>query len=116
MWRKWKKILAQLLEDEQPEIHQIPRFISQDKVLTLTERGWTIGNRVLSPEDRATLKLEAKEFAGSFLWVMMRNDIHYIAYLQSTAKRRTDLDAIYGGAMYRDLEILEAFLEQCKKL
>lgn len=117
MWKKWKKRLAKLFEDdEQPDIYRIPRFISDNSVLTLTKDGWRIGNRILNAEDRATLRLEAAEFGGSFLWKMMRNDIHYVAYLQGTAKRRTETDAIYAGAMYKDLEILETFIEQCKKL
>jgi hypothetical protein len=116
MWKKWKDRISQLFEKEQPEIYKIPRFISEDSLLQLTADGWSIGKRKLKPEDLATLKLEAKEFEGSFIWRLMRNDIHYMAYLQATAKRRTDADAIYAGAMYRDLEILETFLEQCKKL
>lgn len=99
-----------------PKIYRIPRFIDGDSVLRLTNFGWYIGNRKLSDEDRTTLKAEAAEFADSYLWELMRKDIHYAAYLQATAKRRTDEDAIYGGAMYRDLEILESFLNSCKSL
>lgn len=117
MWKKWKDRISQLFEKEQPEIYKIPRLINGDSVLQFVQGvGWQIGKRKLKPEDCATLKLEAAEFAQSFLWKLMRNDIHYVAYLQATAKRRSDADAIYAGAMYKDLEILEQFMEQCKKL
>ena len=116
MWKKLRNKVSQLFEKEQPEIYKIPRFISEDSLLQPSGGGWRIGKRKLKPEDVATLKLEAKEFEGSFIWRLMRNDIHYLAYLQATAKRRTDADAIYAGAMYRDLEILETFLERCKEL
>lgn len=115
MWKKWKRALAQFF-DEAPEIYRIPKLITSDSALRLEADGWHIGTRRLTPEDRTTLRIEATEFAGSFLWKLMRNDIHYLAYLQATAKHRTDMDAVYAGAMYKDLEILETFMEQCKKL
>lgn len=118
MRKFWKKFVAQFLETEEtePETYQIPKFISEQSVLQSVRGVWTIGKRKLGPEERSTLRAEAESFANSFLWKLMRNDIHYLAYLQSTAKRATDLDAVYGGAMYRDLEVLETFMEQCKGL
>ncbi len=98
------------------EIPKIPRFISKDSLLVVTNRGLFIGKRKLTQDQVSLLKSEAKEFSDSFLWKIMRNDIHYLAYLQATAKRKTDMDAIYAGAMYKDLEILEEFMERCKTL
>ena len=114
MWKKWKEQLAQFFVKEKEAIPKIPAFIGPESLLTFTSRGWYIGKRRLSPEQASILKAEAKEFADSFLWKLMRNDIHYQAYLQATAKRRTDMDAIYAGAMYKDLELLEQFIERCK--
>ncbi len=111
--------LVKLLKEAEPEepalqaIDQIPKFISVDSLLTLTNKGWYIGKRRLLPDQASILKAEAREFGNSFLWKLIRNDIHYQAYLQGTAKRRTDMDAIYAGAMYKDLEILEEFIERC---
>lgn len=117
MWKKFKEELIKLLEKEQPEIYKIPRFIDADSVLRLIPgKGWYVGKKRLSPEDTSVLKAEAADFSKSYLWKLMRNDIHYVAYLQATAKRRTDEDAIYAGAMYKDLEILEQFIEEAKKL
>lgn len=98
------------------EVYQIPRFISGEQVLQATSRGWYIGKRKLATEEISALKAEARDFEKSFLWQLMRNDIHYVAYLQSTAKAATTADLVYGGAMYKDLEILEQFIKQCKAL
>jgi len=116
MWKKWKERLKAFFVKENPEIYQIPAFISPENLLTLTNKGWYIGKRRLQPDQAALLKDEAREFSNSFLWKLMRNDVHYQAYLQATAKRRTDMDAIYAGAMYKDLEILEQFMERAAKL
>lgn len=118
MLKKLKKWIRALFEPTKPTVYRIPRFIGTDSVLQFLpeKNGWYIGKRRLTPEDRAALRLEAKGFAGSFLWKMMRNDIHYLAYLQATAKRHTEADALYAGAMYRDLEVLEEFMKQCEKL
>lgn len=97
-------------------IYQIPRFIDETNVLHATSKGWYIGKRRLKAEEVQALKAEAKDFAESYLWQLMRRDIHYVAYLQSTNKRHTEEDAIYGGAMYRALEILEQFITQCTAL
>lgn len=110
--RKIQRAWAAFL-DTDPPIHQIPRFIHPDSLLVLTSRGWYIGKRRLQTDQASILKEEARQFADSFLWKLMRNDVHYQAYLQGTAKRRTDLDAVYAGAMYRDLEILEKFIDNC---
>lgn len=116
MLKRLKSRIAKLFEKEQLEVYQIPRFITSDQVLQFTSNGWYLGKRRLTPEDCSTLKLEAQQFGESFMWKLMRNDIHYVAYLQGTAKRRTEEDALYAGAMYKDLEILEQFIEQCRKL
>lgn len=99
--------------EESTKIHRIPRFIDETEVLSLTNRGWYIGTRKLSPDEVADLKAEARDFKNSTLWQMMHRDIHYLAYLQATAKRHTEMDAIFAGAMYKNLEILEKFIKQC---
>jgi hypothetical protein len=96
--------------------HRIPRFIDSTEVLSVSSRGWYIGPRKLRAEEVSALKAEAKDFERSFLWQTMRRDIHYLAYLQATAKAATQDDLIYAGAMYKDLEILESFIKQCKAL
>lgn len=117
-----KPKLKPVLEKEQSYIYQIPKFIDPSTVLTLTNKGWYIGKRRISVEEASQLKAEAREFEGSYLWQLIRRDVHYIAYLQGTAKRRigdekaAQVDAIYAGAMYKDLEIIEEFIERCKKL
>lgn len=114
MWKVWKGRVAQFFA--KPQIHRIPRGISEEQLLLRTSRGWYIGTRRLSNEEVAALKADAQQFANSHLWRVMRNDIHYLAYLQATANRRTDEDALYAGAMYRNLEILEQFIANCKTL
>jgi hypothetical protein len=118
MWKSLKGRLAKVLrglldESDKPEIPRIPRFIDADSILQRTNNIWHIGKRKLSQEEVSALKGEAEEFQDSYLWRVMRKDVHYLAYLQATAKRRTDDDAIYAAAMYRDLEILEQFIENC---
>ena len=103
-------------EPEKPAVYRIPRFAGEKDILLSTNRGWYIGNRKLSEDEVRALREEAAQFEGSVLWKIMRRDIHYLAYLQSTAKRSTETDAIYGGAMYKDLEILEQFIKRCKTL
>lgn len=98
------------------DIQLIPRFIDETEVLTLTNKGWYIGGRKMTKEESDALRSEALEFRKSYLWQVMRRDIHYQAYLQSTNKRATEIDAVYGGAMYKCLEILEKFLENCETL
>lgn len=124
MWKKLKGRILQsliaLLENEKPEIPRIPRFASDKHVLQVMTNGkdkyFYIGKRRLKEDEVIALRAEAKDFRGSFLWDLMRRDIHFLAYLQATAKRRADEDAIYAAAMYRDLEILETFIENCAEL
>ena len=120
MWKSLKGRLLYLvnkfLGEKKPEPYRIPRFISEDSILLFSNNGWYIGSKKLSDAEIQTLREEAKDFDGSLLWRMMRRDVHYLAYLQSTAKRATEYDALYGGAMYKDLEILEQFIKRCKSL
>lgn len=104
------------LHVEKKTIPKITRFISADQILVQTAQGWYIGRRKLAKEEISALKTEAEQFSNSYLWDLMRKDIHYMAYLQATAKRRTDEDAIYAGAMYYNLELLEKFMAHCKRL
>jgi hypothetical protein len=99
-----------------PEIHRIPRFIDVDQVLVRKGPYWYIGQRKLPREEVAALKEDAKQLKGSYLWRFMRRDVHYIAYLQATAKCRTEDDALYAGAMYKNLEVLEQFIENLTTL
>lgn len=111
-----KKKLIDTDDKKLPRIYQIPRFIDESEVLQLTSRGWYIGKHKLSGPEVSALKAEALDFQKSYLWQLMRRDVHYVAYLQSTTKRASELDAVYGGAMYRCLSILEEFIKQCQTL
>lgn len=116
LWKILRKKLLIEKNDDLGEIYQIPKFMSAEQVLRLTNKGWYIGKRRIPPEEVAALKQEATNFKNSFLWRLMRRDIHYQAYLQATAKRKTDADAFYAGAMYKDLEVIEEFIERCESL
>lgn len=113
MAAKKRKVAGRSHLENESKIYRIPRFIDESEVLSLTNQGWYIGRRRLKQEEVAALKAEARDFQKSILWQMMRRDIHYVAYLQATAKRHTEMDAIFAGAMYKDLEILEKFIKQC---
>ena len=118
--------MGRLHLEKKVEIHPIPKFISEDELLhevirkdghqRIVNRGWYVGKRKIPETEVAALREEAKQFSQSFLWELMRRDVHFIAYLRATAKARTDSDLIYAGAMYYDLELLETFIEKCKSL
>lgn len=94
----------------------IPQFISKEDILNITTTGAFIGNRRLTLTERDALKVDARHFGESFLWQMMRREIHYVAYLQATNKAQTQEDINYANAMYKNLEVLEEFIKSCRTL
>lgn len=96
--------------------NSISRPIFEDEVLVHTNKGWYIGSRKLKPEEVTSLREDAKQFRDSFLWNVMRKDIHFMAYLRATNKAQSSKDIEFANAMYQNLEILENFLKRCTEL
>lgn len=94
----------------------IPRPIFEDEVLTVTNKGWYIGNRKLSQEEVTGLREDAKAFGASYLWKVMRKDIHFMAYLRATNKAQSAEDIVYANSMYYNLELIEKFIKRCTEL
>lgn len=95
-------------------VKRLLKAVHEDELLVQTNRGWFIGRRRLSPEEVQALKAEAKDFRGSYLWNAMKKDVKFMAFLRATNLAKSDMDLIYSGAMYYDLELLEKFIENCE--
>lgn len=96
--------------------NSIPRPIFEDEVLVSTTKGWYIGTRRLTKEEVSALREDARHFQDSFMWSVLRKDIHFLAYLRATNKAQSVKDIEYANAMYQNLEIIEKFLKRCTEL
>lgn len=98
-------------------VDRIPRFIDETEILRFVSgKGWYIGERKLSKDEVVQLQQDAKVFSESHLWRLMRKDIHYFAYVKATNKATTAEDIYYANAMYKNLEMLEQFMNNCATL
>jgi hypothetical protein len=94
----------------------IPKFIGIEDILRITTRGVYIGGRKLAREEIQALKADAQYLHQSFLWQMMRREIHYLAYNKASNQARNQDDINYANAMYKNLEVLEQFIKNCRGL
>lgn len=114
MWKMWKKRAMHRVSFLLTK--HLLKAVHEDELLIFTNKGWYFNKNRLTDEQVATLREEAREFEGSFLWRLMSNEVKFLAYLRGSNKARHDEDLIFSGAMYYDLELLEQFLKNCRNL
>lgn len=90
--------------------------ITEDDVLTLTNRGYYLGKQKLTPEEVTHLKEEVNSFKESILWKLLKNEVRFMANLRMFEKGISSEQTIFGRAMLYNLEIIEKFIERCKQL
>jgi hypothetical protein len=90
--------------------------VSERDILTITNRGWFTHNRRLTEEEVNQLKDEARALKGSVLWTMMANEVRYLANINMFEKGDTPNATTFGRAMLYNLQLLEQFIDRCKKL
>lgn len=90
--------------------------LTEEDILTMSNRGWFLNKRKLSQEEIAELKDEAQALKDSVLWRLMMRDIKYSANVRMFEKGSIDGNNIFGRAMLYNLELLNSFIENCRKL
>lgn len=89
--------------------------LSPEEILTLTSRGWFMNKRKLSPEEVMEIKDEAEGFSKSLLWDLMRKELEYQAFVRGR-KGITDRDNDACHYLFYSLDLMEKYLENCRKL
>lgn len=90
--------------------------ITEEDILTITNKGWFTRNRKLDESEVNQLKEEAISLKGSVLWKLMSNEIRYMANLQMFEKGDVPNSTVFGRGMLYNLQLLETFIDRCRKL
>lgn len=90
--------------------------ILPDEILTFTNRGWYLRGRKLADEEVFQLKDDANSFQKSFLWQVMSKEVRFLANDRMFEKSAEEGNSVFGRAMLYNLDVLEKFVERCKKL
>ena len=90
--------------------------IPEEAVLTVSNRGWFLNKRKLSPEEVAHLAETCRSFQESEVWKLVHNEIRYLANLQMFEKGIKEENTVFGRAMLYNLEIMEKFLVMCGRM
>jgi len=90
--------------------------LTEDDILTLTNKGWYLRGRKLSPEDIGQLKDEASMLKKSVLWELMSHDIRFLANDRMFEKSATEGNSVFGRAMLYNLNLMGQFLDRITKL
>jgi hypothetical protein len=91
------------------------KALTEEDVLSMTNRGWFVNRRALSPEEIANLKDEARAFETSTLWAYMSKDIEYVAFVRGR-KAKTDEENLACHYMFYNLDIIAQYIRNCRKL
>ena len=87
------------------------RVVLEEDILQVTNQGYLVNNRRLSPEEVAVLKEEARLLKDSFLWKMMLNEVEYLAFIKMSYRAARPEDIIHGNAMFLAVDTLRKFLK-----
>lgn len=109
MIRKLKRKLLQYLT------RNLLKALTEEDVLTITNKGWFLNRRKLAPEEVAHIKAEATDFEKSLLWTLMRKDIEWAAFVLGR-KAKTDEENLACHYMFYNLDIMERYLRNVNKL
>jgi hypothetical protein len=89
---------------------------SVEELLLIDHQSVSVGKRTLTEEDETRLENEAKRFHKSLLWLLMKNNVQYLAVDRSVKNSKNEYDVIFGQAMIVVMEILDNFIKQAKEL
>lgn len=104
-----KKLLVQYLT------RKLLKAVSSEDIITITSRGWVTENRTLTQEERQQIKMEAQDLADSTLWKYLSKELEYAAFVRGR-KATNDEDNMACHYMFYNLDLIEQFLERCRKL
>ena len=107
--RKLKHKLIQFLTKH------LLKAVNEDDILRITNKGWFLNKKKLTPEEVSYLKEEANSFNESLLWKLMSREIEYVAFIRGR-KSKTDEDNLACHYMFYNLDLIQKYLENCKKL
>jgi len=105
----WKYKLVQHLTKN------LLKAVTKDDILLITNNGWVSRGRVLSPDEKQLIQDEAKTLLDSVLWQYLSKEIEYVAFVRGR-KAKNDEDNLACHYMFYNLDLIETFLERCKKL
>lgn len=105
-----KRLLIQYL------VKNLLKALTEEDIITMTNRGWFLKNRKLSGEEVTQIKEEAHSFGQSVLWKLIANEIRYDANLRMFEKSAEEGNSVFGRAMLYNLELIEKFINRCTKL
>lgn len=88
--------------------------VTEEEILTVTNKGWFRGNRPLTAEEKQAIIDDARSFRDSEVWKLMSNEIRWMANLRMFEKGTTAENTIFGRAMLYNLELIEKFIRNCK--
>lgn len=89
--------------------------LTDDDILLMTNKGWFLNKRKLSPEELGELKQEAMDFKKSALWQLMQRDLEYHAFLRGR-KAQTDEDNLACHYLFYNLDLIQQYINNCSKL
>jgi hypothetical protein len=90
--------------------------VEEGDILTITNKGWFVHKRKLSEEEVIQLKEEAESLHHSVIWNMMANEIRFLANDRMFEKSAEEGNSVFGRAMLYNLQLLEKFINNCRKL
>lgn len=90
--------------------------ISEEDIITVTNRGWLKGKRKMDEAEVTQLKQEAEELKKSVLWNYMSNEVRWLANLQMFEKGISKDNTVFGRAMLYNLELCNKFLDRISRL
>src|SRR5687768_15711386 len=90
--------------------------ITEKDILAITNKGWFMEKRKLSPEEVVFLKEEAEALKKSLLWKLMADDLRWQANLRMFEKSAEGGNSVFGRAMLYNVEVIRQYLERVIKL
>ena len=90
--------------------------VTEEDILTITNKRVLVGKRRLSEEEVAFIKEEAKALEESILWKMMVTELRWMANLRMFEKSAEGGNSTFGRAMLYSLHNMQVFIDNCKKL
>lgn len=91
--------------------------ISDDNILKIvSEKEVYYRKKLLNAEQLGTIKQEAKDFSGSLIWKLIKNEAKYSANLRMYEKGISDEDILAGKLVLYTIEIFDRKLNDISNL
>jgi len=86
--------------------------VTEDDIIKIDGSSWYIDGRILTDEEKAQIRSEARSLQNMFLWKYLCKEVQYVAYKKGYLEATKEFDLIGGKMLMYALDIIKTKIKR----